>query len=1072
MVHLTVEMHNTRNSEDIVYSLQKYKVLRDIDKLYLIRKDFVKRKVALESHYTNQEKNDIFAKIYEDRPDIRTELSKIREEKEGWKDEDRYEHALNYYWDEMIERNPSMEDEDSYNKDKLFEQAAKDLDIWKKQEYEEKLIEYDFNKGVTQNSRVARNNLIFELMRQRLMDKETLRDRLTPGGFDNAKSAANYLKKLLEINEEQDAADPSTLLFYNQLNQVAAKLIGIFANQNTNHQLSSVVRRLDLSSPIIFDGMMGAKLLRSSESLNGLTQEQLREKVGKTLLGKEIQLSDGTVVDVDLNLAEFLAASVDAVKDPVLNYLNFNTTTASVGALLARMGYATKDIGVLFNQPIIKEICDVIQNSGGITTFATAKNKIVKNYSKDADEVKNANTSVTTNMLASQITSYKEAEKSVNRKEAIAALMKNEVFRQSQLSALKIFEQAYMASRELNKFISTTKFTASNAVGSTMGFFYNQQYVVEDYINQEESNLEMVIYESMTGANNTGNKSLDINTPRELLSNREEYIKVHRENPFAFEQCMYDLNKELLNILEKYYPYNKSIYSDRRNVLNDFLPSGNVLDAETIDNIHRETSQHLLTSTDSAFNPNAVCEVNDNYTNRDYYLYRFPIELFNMMKAGKLPSVISRYLGFSYSDYTNRNTNKTTKQLHISVNLSVEQADKNTFTDAWAQLALGDEKSQNIAKGLFFHNYYKLGFGVGPHSFMQFTPLEVKNLLTVGRGYDRMSYLDFISVDNLDKLSQVSVSGRTPRSIVEFGYMFALNHPDNYKLVHRMPSEGNTKYASYFTTKQGLNKVFELNLDSIDKDTASANSEFVVSMDKETGDFKVYPVIMRGKTIYVAMIDGSYNFRGNLGHNSKVTYVKVPILGNKNISNIYASSLDEAIALRNEGRQKLEKIENELSREDQNAIIENEESEEIVSTDELLNGEAEEQLLSDETSEEAPVGDNSAAEISFEDSDAMQLSEDLMKCGKVTENYMINTLLNILEERTGKEHDREYLAEEIRQEIDQKVSQATQAIGLKGTIISDTIRRQMLIKDLVDELQANINSGKTKVYTSLKQEIC
>ena len=95
-----------------------------------------------------------------------------------------------------------------------------------------------------------------------------------------------------------------------------------------------------------------------------------------------------------------------------------------------------------------------------------------------------------------------------------------------------------------------------------------------------------------------------------------------------------------------------------------------------------------------------------------------------------------------------------------------------------------------------------------------------------------------------------------------------------------------------------------------------------------------------------------------------------------------------------------------------------------------------------------------------------------MKCGKVTENYMINTLLNILEERTGKEHDREYLAEEIRQEIDQKVSQATQAIGLKGTIISDTIRRQILIKDLVGELQANINSGKTKVYTSLKQEIC
>ena len=260
-----------------------------------------------------------------------------------------YDYSLAHYWDTMLEQNPYMEEDASYDKNTLFENAAKELGLWKDTEYEEELIEYDFDKAVSQNSRVARNNLILELMRHRLMDKETRKDRLTPGGFDNARSAAEYLKNLLGINEEQDAADPSTLLFYNQLNQVAAKLIGIFANQNTNHQLSSVVRQLDLTEPIIFDGMDGAKVLRTNKAGVEGSNAEVEGKIGVSLLSKEIQLKDGTIVDVDLNLAEFLAASVDAVKDPVLNYLNFNTTTASVGALLSRMGYSTKDIGVLFH---------------------------------------------------------------------------------------------------------------------------------------------------------------------------------------------------------------------------------------------------------------------------------------------------------------------------------------------------------------------------------------------------------------------------------------------------------------------------------------------------------------------------------------------------------------------------------------------------------------------------------------------------------------------------------------------------------------------------------------------------
>jgi hypothetical protein len=46
-------------------------------------------------------------------------------------------------------------------------------------------------------------------------------------------------------------------------------------------------------------------------------------------------------------LAAFLAASVDAVKDPVLNFMNINETTAGILTSLIRMGYDT-ELAMLF----------------------------------------------------------------------------------------------------------------------------------------------------------------------------------------------------------------------------------------------------------------------------------------------------------------------------------------------------------------------------------------------------------------------------------------------------------------------------------------------------------------------------------------------------------------------------------------------------------------------------------------------------------------------------------------------------------------------------------------------------
>jgi hypothetical protein len=59
---------------------------------------------------------------------------------------------------------------------------------------------------------------------------------------------------------------------------------------------------------------------------------------------------------VSSNLAAFLAASVDAVKDPVLNLVNVNINTANILMTLSRLGFDTETICLLLSQPVIDKV--------------------------------------------------------------------------------------------------------------------------------------------------------------------------------------------------------------------------------------------------------------------------------------------------------------------------------------------------------------------------------------------------------------------------------------------------------------------------------------------------------------------------------------------------------------------------------------------------------------------------------------------------------------------------------------------------------------------------------------------
>lgn len=552
----------------------------DIDKLYFMRNEYRQRELS------SSEVAEIWKEFYETYPNIKDVLKEAREE------DTESLNRLYKYWDKAGL---------PYSYKEAFAQFIADRGYIS-------FESYDFSKSPLDNTRAARNNMLIKLIQERLMDYETFEQRYTPGGFANASKAARILRELLFGNLEgivsretvdfnaiaerakdsksdpepnYDPSDPMTIITYNQQNQVAGKLIGIFANQNTNHAFSSLMSEFTLKDPIRFAGHSYNDLLHAPKG-----------------------------IDVDLNVAEFLAASVDAVKDPVLNFLNLNTITADAGAVLARIGYTTQEIGLLFNQPIIKEICEYSFNNG--VTADMAMREVVKNYMGDDTESPKANPDedFSINKLALNIVNDR-----VMREQGKNA-MDNQSFKADQLKVAELFSQIQTVAGDISQFVTSSKFTASNAVGSTFGDLYSQQMKVKNYIDK-------FVVKNGKNALSVNMKVTDIiDSPitnnTNLQGSNQEYLKSLIENPLAYEQAMYDMNRRAGMLLNSYYPYNTPSYSGARNRLAE-LTKSNFLDADTINSIHSDMLVYMLSQQeDSLFNGEMPILVNSiNTSNLD-----------------------------------------------------------------------------------------------------------------------------------------------------------------------------------------------------------------------------------------------------------------------------------------------------------------------------------------------------------------------------------------------------------------------------------------------------------------------
>ena len=816
----------------------------DIDKLYFMRNEYRQRELS------SSEVAEIWKEFYETYSNIKDVLKEAREEDTESLD------RLYKYWDKAGL---------PYSYKEAFAQFIADRGYIS-------FESYDFSKSPLDNTRAARNNMLIKLIQERLMDYETFEQRYTPGGFANASKAARTLRELLFGNLEgivsrgtvdfsaiaerakdiksdpepnYDPSDPMTIITYNQQNQVAGKLIGIFANQNTNHAFSSLMSEFTLKDPIRFAGHSYNDLLHAPEG-----------------------------IDVDLNVAEFLAASVDAVKDPVLNFLNLNTITADAGAVLARIGYTTQEIGLLFNQPIIKEICEYSFNNG--VTADIAMREVVKNYMGDDTESPKANPDedFSINKLALNIVNDR-----VMRERGKNA-MDNQSFKADQLKVAELFSQIQTVAGDISQFVTSSKFTASNAVGSTFGDLYSQQMKVKNYIdrfvikkgkNALSVNMKVTDIIDSPITNNTN-----------LYGSNQEYLESLIENPLSYEQAMYDMNKRAGMLLNSYYPYNTPSYSGARNRLAE-LTKSNFLDADTINSIHSDMLVYMLSQQeDSLFNGEMPAK--DGIPAREYYTKHFAKEVFNTLESN--PDLKSLPL-FQYMQFV---TNEKTGDISMNVQgiggLAPYQKDE--LKESWAELL---KTEPDLARDLFMYNFYKLGFTFSPLAFMNLAPTELKLAIKVGRKWDSSAndgngaWVERSYVDFLNDVKEGTVTANSEK----FAKQYILNHLDNRRLVFTAKGS-NLKYLKTLVYKNG-----------------EAVSNFTLDVNKLGDDAKNYTI--KDSTLpknCVAfrpciVVDGitymcdSSNDKFNVSYDGSITYYKVSQLGTTNKSLQYVSDSESRL---------------------------------------------------------------------------------------------------------------------------------------------------------------------------------
>lgn len=531
-----------------------------------------------------------------------------------------------------------------------------------------------------------RDNKIVDMTYAVLTNQMTADKILNPGGFDAPKKmgymVAAYknpanrgiawselqsksieeLKNLSYTDKDLTFAD-TQVQFYKQ-NSAAASLIGVFAVNKVAHAtLESNDIFLDVSeicgeNPFTIAGT----------TFGGRMQIDMKYDREGTLIGK--------------TLGSLVSASADAVKDPILNLMNVNMTTAGMLNTMLRLGMTFNDAALFLSQNIIERTLNQF-NRENLTNYSSL-NSIIEGWLNKYRE--KYNITDTSNINTEELTT-----------EELVEGLTSEEHEATDYKVLLAFQKMRQLTEAMRKPTYATRF---NSISSAVGPLIVDNLIIE---HKMES-------------------FLDANTENGTHFYTEDNVPVDIDDIF--------FDHPILKQFARTVDVAKNLFSD--------MPTGSAGFRNLLANLPTDISNKM-------YNDKKLLDQFSNFY-QSYLLMQSGVMDAKDLKfyATEFPKWFTeqnfkeKYPNNELIQAIRMNVAKRTGKPYLTINITgMDEQRKEELRSAWIDL---HKDNPELSQMLFNYSFFRAGIGFSPKTFMSLVPTFVKEKLKSKNG--NASYID------------------------------------------------------------------------------------------------------------------------------------------------------------------------------------------------------------------------------------------------------------------------------------------------------------------------------------------
>lgn len=534
------------------------------------------------------------------------------------------------------------------------------------------------------SGRTYRDNKIIDMTYAVLTNQMTADKILNPGGFDAPKKmgymVAAYknpankgvkwsdlqkmsidgLKDLSYTDKDLTFAD-TQVQFYKQ-NSAAASLIGVFAVNKVAHAtLESNDIFLDVSeicgeNPFTIAGTTFGERMQVD-----MKYDREGNLIGKTL---------GSLV----------SASADAVKDPILNLMNINMTTAGMLNTMLRLGMTFEDAALFLSQDIIERTLNKF-NRENLTNYESLSN-IIEKWLTEYREKNNINDNSLIN--TEELTT-----------EELVEGLTSEEHEATDYKVLLAFQKMRSLTDAMRKPTYATRF---NSISSAVGPLIIDNLIIEHKMSQ----------------------FIDVNTENGT------HFYTADNMPVDIDDIFFD--HPVLKQFARTVDIAKAMFSDMPTGSTGFRNLMKELPADIADKMYND--KKLLDQFSNFYQSYLLVQSGliDSTELKDY-INEFP-KVFDQVK-GKYPNN-------ALIQAIRMNVSKKTGRPYLMINITgMDEQKKEELRSAWIDLHKEDPE---LSQMLFNYSFFRAGIGFSPKTFMSLVPTYVKEKLKSKSG--NATYVD------------------------------------------------------------------------------------------------------------------------------------------------------------------------------------------------------------------------------------------------------------------------------------------------------------------------------------------